>query len=524
MTLLEEIAAKLAVMPADQKAALTKEVMAATGHMKFLPNAGPQTEAYYCKADVLFYGGAGGGGKSALGIGLAINEHKRSVLARRQYTDLGEMIDQAIRFNGTRDGFNGSAPPKLRTKDGRLLEFIAAAKLGDEQHRQGQPMDLLYVDEAAHFLEEQIRFWMGWLRTTEPGQRCRVVLGSNPPLSSEGQWLIAMFAPWLDPTHPNPAKPGELRWYVTDAEGKDKEVPGPELVRIGAKMVQPQSRTFIPAALKDNPYLAGSGYEARLDALQEPLRSAIRDGNFMAAREDDQWQVIPTAWVLQAQKRWTPTPPMNAPMCSLGVDVAQGGSAQTVLAPRFDWWFGDLITVPGKDTPLGTDVAALIFKHRRNDAQTVIDVGGGFGLGAFEHLKLNRIPVVGYNGAHTSNGRTKDGRLAFYNKRAESWWRLREALDPDQPNGSPIALPYDSELVADLTAVRYEVTPRGIKCEDKDEVVKRLGRSPDKGDSVVMAWSQGATSATHHQIWKKAVASQHRPQVNRGHTLQKQRR
>ncbi len=30
-----------------------------------------------------------------------------------------------------------------------------------------------------------------------------------------------------------------------------------------------------------------------------------------------------------------------------------------------------------------------------------------------------------------------------------------------------------------------------IKAETKEDVVKRLGRSPDKGDAVVMCWSRG---------------------------------
>ena len=37
-----------------------------------------------------------------------------------------------------------------------------------------------------------------------------------------------MFRPWLDPTYHNPAKHGELRWCVTDPDGKDFWVGGPE--------------------------------------------------------------------------------------------------------------------------------------------------------------------------------------------------------------------------------------------------------------------------------------------------------
>src|SRR3546814_3606837 len=83
------------------------------------------------------------------------------------------------------------------------------------------------------------------------------------------------------------------------------EVDGPGDIReFDGKRYIPQSRTFIPAALGDNPFLINTGYQATLDAMPEPMRSAIRDGNFMAAREDDPWQVIPTSWILTAQQRW----------------------------------------------------------------------------------------------------------------------------------------------------------------------------------------------------------------------------
>ena len=111
-----------------------------------------------------------------------------------------------------------------------------------------------------------------------------------------------------------------------------------------------------------------------------------------------------------------------------------------------------------------------------------------------EHLKGNGIVTVPFNGATAAVGRTKDRALGFANKRAEAWWRLREALDPDQPGGSPLALPDDAVLAGDLTAPTFEVGTRGILIEDKDAVRKRLGRSPDRGDAVVMAWSEGQTA------------------------------
>jgi hypothetical protein len=76
-----------------------------------------------------------------------------------------------------------------------------------------------------------------------------------------------LFAPWLDPSHDNPAKPGQLRWYATDEDGKDMEVDGPEEIGIDGRMVKPLSRTLFGAGLKDNPFLSRTYYASRLDAL-----------------------------------------------------------------------------------------------------------------------------------------------------------------------------------------------------------------------------------------------------------------
>jgi hypothetical protein len=62
---------------------------------------------------------------------------------------------------------------------------------------------------------------------------------------------------------------------------------------------------------------------------------------------------------------------------------------------------------------------------------------------------------------------------------------------PDQPGGSPIALPNDPAIRADLVAPRFKDTPRGLLLAEKIEIAKRLGRSPDAGHAIVLAWSEG---------------------------------
>ena len=77
----------------------------------------------------------------------------------------------------------------------------------------------------------------------------------DQPIDADGDWIIGMFRPWLDITHPKLAKHGELRWFVTAPDGSDLEVDGPEPIEVGGRKLIPMSRTFIPAALKDNPFL-----------------------------------------------------------------------------------------------------------------------------------------------------------------------------------------------------------------------------------------------------------------------------
>lgn len=351
-----------------------------------------------------------------------------------------------------------------------------------------------------------MRFHLGWLRQAdgEQNQRTRAILATNPPVNADGDWIIGMFRPWLDITHHKPAKPGELRWYVTAEDGSDVEVDDKDLVRgkdgrrIHKEMVnssgQPllaTSRTFIPAKLSDNPFLADTGYAAQLDALPEPLRSAVRDGNFMAARSDAEFQVIPTQWVIEAQARWKPDGHRDIPMTAMAYDPAGGGNDAAELGWRHGAWFASPVTTRGEETADGSAAAALIIKHRRDHAPIVVDVGGGYGGAVTMRLSDNEIPHIGFNGAHAAAGRTKDRQLSFVNERAAAWWRLREALDPDQPGGSPIALPPDTELRSDLTTPTFEVTIRGIKVESKEEIRKRIGRSPGKGDVAVMLLSKG---------------------------------
>ena len=483
----------LETLTPEARADLEQQTAAAIGDRIWVPNPGPQTEAYFCEADELFYGGEAGGGKSSLLVGLSQTEHKRSLILRRFRDDAkelaeGELIDKIL--DGNRNGWNGA--DLIYRDNARTTHFGGCQAETDKQRYKGKPHDLKGFDEIPDFLESQYEFIIAWNRTTETGQRCRVVVTGNPPTTAEGLWVIRRWAAWLDPTHPNPAKSGELRWYTRDEDGKEIEVDGRGPHIIGERKIYAKSRTFIRAGLEDNPDLAMDGqYEAMLSQLPKELRDAYRDGKFDIALKDKPFQTIPTAWVLAAQERWTEKPPEGVPMCGMGVDIAQGGDDQTVIAQRYDGWYAPFIKVPGKLTPDGKSVAGLVVANRRDSARVVLDMGGGYGGSTYEHLKENGMDVVGHKGSEGYSGRTSDRQLKLANKRSAAYWKFREALDPSQPGGSPIMLPEDPEMVADLTAPTFEVKRGIIHVEPKKDVCKRLGRSTDTGDPVIMAWIDG---------------------------------
>jgi hypothetical protein len=72
-----------------------------------------------------------------------------------------------------------------------------------------------------------------------------MLLNFNPSSTAEGEWLLSYFGPWVDYTHPRPAKPAEIRWYAM-VDGKEVErEDGEEFVHNG-ETIRPKSRTFIP--------------------------------------------------------------------------------------------------------------------------------------------------------------------------------------------------------------------------------------------------------------------------------------
>lgn len=503
----------LELMPyltAEERAELDE--LLTKGMPLWIPQVGPQMEALQSKADILFYGGTAGGGKTDLLLGAALTEQEHSIIFRREAVQLVGLEERMTKILGTRTGYN-SQSGLWRLPGDRVMELGSVKDPDDWMKYQGRPHDFKGFDEITHFMELQFRTLIGWMRTDNPNLRQRVICAGNPPTSADGEWVIRFWAPWLDPMHPNPAKPGELRWFVTDEQGKDLEVPGPEPVMVGKELMKPKSRTFISADVDDNLFLQVTGYKATLQALPEPLRSQMLHGDFMAGRSDPVWQVIPTEWVKAAQARWTPRD-NKGPMTALGFDPSRGGIDKSAVARRHGNWFDQIVSAPGVVTKDGPTAAGFVAPLVRDCAPIAVD-SIGIGSSALDFLVALGLNVHAVVGSEASGLMDKAGQLHFRNKRAEMYWRLREALDPTSPD--PIALPPDMELLGDLTAPRYKVVTMGrgaaIQIHSKDDIRDALGRSPDKGDAVAMTFAADLPRpqrAPRKKSWRDRLATRAR--------------
>lgn len=521
LTSLDDLLQRYDALPADMQKKVAENRTKVIGDRRFKPNIGPQLSAYMSEADILLYGGQAGGGKTMLELGWGVNEADSGIIFRRQRTQTDGLEKEGKKLIGSDARYNGQ-DLEWTWPSGKTLKLAGMNQADDWIAHAGRERDYMAFDEAGEFLEMQVAQIIAWLRA-EPGKHCRVILGSNPPRAVDGQWMLRWFAPWLDDKFPHPAEPGELRYAVGLMEGDDRYVihwvDGPGNYEFDGETYTAKSYTFIPASLEDNPYRNTVEYRATLQSLPEPLRSQLLYGDFGAGVKDQDYQVIPTAWVRAAQARWREDGWRDTMMTAMGLDPAGGGRDSAELAYRHGGWYGPLITAQGEGTKDGAKTASMVVESRRHGCPIVVDVGGGYAGAVIERFKDNSIDYLSFDGGSGSTAKTKQGDLSFANKRAEAWWRFREELDPEQEGGSAIALPPSQELLADLTTPTWTLKASGIQIESKEDIRKRIGRSPGKGDAVVMALAPG-----HRAVLRAKFGQGGAPKVVRAHANRKRGR
>ncbi|MCZ4602927.1 hypothetical protein O3S80_03900 [Streptomyces sp. Lzd4kr] len=184
--------------------------------------------------------------------------------------------------------------------------------------------------------------------------------------------------------------------------------------------------------------------------------------------------------------------PADLEPVELGVDVGGGGD-ETVIRERRG-------RRAGREWRAHTDrpekIAPLVLQALKESGATAVKVdsiGVGFGvIGELRNLAgqgKHSARIVGVNVGEKSSQPDK-----FKNLRAEIWWEIARGLSERQ--GWDLSLMENADTtVAQLLEPLWEVDAQGrIFVEPKDEIRKRLGRSPDNADALLLAfYSAGRT-------------------------------
>jgi hypothetical protein len=209
--------------------------------------------------------------------------------------------------------------------------------------------------------------------------------------------------------------------------------------------------------------------------------------------------LIPLSWAERAMNRHDEWIAAGRPRAEgrliLGCDVADTGKDETVTTYRYGPIVEEMTRIGQQDTETTAErIKGRI--HATPRSLAVVDANG-IGVGVFNRLRRLNVRVHGFVGSQAVHGATdRTGELTFANKRSAAYWHVRELLDP--VNGPDnLAIPRDPDLLADLTVPRWKIkTGAIIQVEPKEDVSKRLGRSPDCGDAVVMTfWPTSASGA-----------------------------
>lgn len=237
------------------------------------------------------YGGARGGGKSWVvrvqalryafkypGIEQVIVRHTYDELYKNHIKPLLAMVPREARQ------YNDSKK-ELRFPNGSVLSFTYCSNDKDLDHFQGVEYDVLYIDEATQYTEEQFRTMAACVRSATAGKPRRIYLTCNPGGIGH-TWMKRLF---ID------------RAFSTNERAEEY--------------------SFIQAKAQDNKALmrANPDYIPQLEALPPKKRAAWLDGDWdifegqffedfqsrpdmKAAREHG---VNESAETLTEQRRWT---------------------------------------------------------------------------------------------------------------------------------------------------------------------------------------------------------------------------
>ena len=249
-----------------------------TNEIVFTPNEGPQTEFLAASEREVLYGGAAGGGKSQALLADPLRYFNNSafvgLLLRRTNDELRELVWKSKElypkaYPGAK--FQEKASQWIFPSGARL--WMTYLERDDDVLRyQGQSFSWIAIDKLTQYPSPfAFNYLRSRLRTTDPDLPVYVRATTNPGGPGH-MWVKKMF---IDPA------PSNTAFDARDLETNEPLVYPDTHEKAGQSLFQ---RRFIPASLKDNPYLFDEGtYEANLLSLPENQRRQLLEGDWAVA-------------------------------------------------------------------------------------------------------------------------------------------------------------------------------------------------------------------------------------------------
>lgn len=166
----------------------------------------------------------------------------------------------------------------------------------------------------------------------------------------------------------------------------------------------------------------------------------------------------------------------------VGLDIARFGDDRTVFCLRQGRCCHKFITLEHYDVVGVADYCQSVITDYQ-PTKIFLDVGG-IGAGVYDILASRGfrrlVRAINFGARAIADDR-------YGNRRAEMWDNARDWLASDLE----VQLPHDEDLLNELCAVNKSYDSKGrLLLESKDEVKKRLGRSPDLADAFVLTFAE----------------------------------
>ena len=247
-----------------------------------------------------------------------------------------------------------------------------------------------------------------------------------------------------------------------------------------------KGRYFIPALVQDNPGISEEYVKALQDLDDESMKQRLLYGNW--DYEITSNQLVLTQWLEnQIITNYNPNEKRYG-----AVDVAREGGDNTVASV----WIGNtLVWLEKIDVPImgNVDISGAIaerliqfYQQWSIGYEDIYIDAVGVGGGVIDAMRRQGWNVNSYKGGE--GVKSNEQFTEYKNLRTYSYWKFRIDLQSGIIKIHKDC-PYMEELFRDLTSHEYEINDKMIILLEKEQVKRKIGRSPDYSDSVVMAYA-----------------------------------